>query len=197
MSEDWVPRWFRRGWPFFKGFRADDFFRETEEIMQKEFEQLSKRAPEDLIREQVLPDGSIVKSWGPFVYGYSVTVGADGKPQIREFGNVKPQTKLGRPSIGIKDQREPLIETLDSADEIKVIAELPGVEKETIKLHGTANILSISVDTPGRKYHKEVELPTEIDLEQVKSTYKNGVLEVTLKKKRKEEKPKGKELKID
>jgi len=25
---------------------------------------------------------------GPFVYGYSMTMGPDGKPIVREFGNV-------------------------------------------------------------------------------------------------------------
>jgi hypothetical protein len=26
---------------------------------------------------------------GPFVYGYSMTIGPDGKPRVREFGNVR------------------------------------------------------------------------------------------------------------
>ena len=199
MSEDdWRSRRFRRRrWPFFRtGFRyIDEFFSDMEEMMEKEFGELSKRAPRELIRERTLPDGTKVKQWGPFVYGYSVTVGPDGKPQIREFGNIKPETRLGRPQVSIREQREPLIDVMETDGEVRVIAELPGVEKEDIKLHGTENTLTISVDTLGRKYYKEVELPSDVDPKQADSTYKNGVLEVILKQ-RKEEEKKGQQIPI-
>lgn len=198
-EEDWWSRWFRRRWPFFfrSGFRdIDEIFREMEEMMEREFEELSKRAPKGLIRERTLPDGTKMKSWGPFVYGYSVTVGPDGKPQVREFGNIKPGATLGRPRISIREQREPLVDILETNGEIRVIAELPGVEKEDIKLYGTENSLTISVDTPQRKYHKEVELPAKIDPKQAESSYKNGVLDVTVPKKE-EKKPKGEPMKIE
>lgn len=198
MSEDWWSRWFRRRWPFFRGGifgDIDDVFREMEEFMEREFKELSKRSPRSLIRERTLPDGSKVKEWGPFVYGYSVTIGPDGKPKVREFGNVKPETRTGRPRINIREQREPLVDILETDGEVRVIAELPGVEKKDIKLHGTENTLTVSVETPQRKYHKKVELPAEVDPKQAKSSYKNGVLEVTMPKK-KEERPKGESIEI-
>lgn len=197
-EEDWWSKWYRRRkWPFFFGFRdIDDIFKEMEEIMGREFEELSKRAPSDLIRERTMPDGTKVKRWGPFVYGYSMTVGPDGKPQIREFGNVKPGTLKGRPQVNVKEQREPLVDVMETDGEVKVIAELPGVEKKDIKLHGTENTLTISVDTPQRKYHKEVETPTKIDVKKAESIYKNGVLEITVPK-TKEKKPKGEAIKIE
>ena len=47
---------------------------------------------------------------GPFVYGYSMTVGPDGRPKVREFGNVRfPFSGKGlftRPFIS--SEREPL-----------------------------------------------------------------------------------------
>ncbi len=198
-EEDWWSKWFGRGrWPLFRsGFRdIDELFRGMEEMMEKEFGELSERAPRDLVRERTLPDGSKVKQWGPFVYGYSVTVGPDGKPKIREFGNIKTETRLGRPQVNIKEQREPLVDVMETDGEVKVIAELPGVEKKDITLHGTENTLMISVDTPQRKYYKEVEMPTEIEPKGAKSSYKNGVLEVTVPK-RKEEKPKGEPIEIE
>ena len=197
-EEDWWSRWFRRRRPFFS-FRLgdiDEVFREMEEMMKREFGELSKRAPRDLVQERTLPDGTKVKRWGPFVYGYSVTVGPDGKPQVREFGNIKPETRMGRPKVNIREQREPLVDVLETDGEVKVIAELPGVEKKDIKLHGTEKTLTISVDTPQRKYYKEVPTPAKIDLKNAKSTYKNGVLEVTVPKK-KEKKPKGETIKIE
>jgi hypothetical protein len=61
-------------------------------FMSREFSELSAKAPKELVRERTLPNGAEVKQWGPFVYGYSMTVGPDGRPRIREFGNIKPET---------------------------------------------------------------------------------------------------------
>jgi len=191
LADEYWDRWFRRRrWPFFGGspFQdIDQMFREMEEMMKKEFEDLLKNTPNSLVRERTLPDGSKIREWGPFVYGYSVTIGPDGKPQIREFGNVKPETRLGRPKINIREEREPLVDVMETDGEIKVVAELPGVEKKDIKLYGTEDTLTISVDTPERKYYKKVELPSRVDTKKTKASYKNGVLEVTLKKRKEPE----------
>jgi len=194
MADEYWDRWFnwRKRSPFFRSIFGDidEVFREMEEMMQRQFEEFSRRTPKDLVRERTLPDGTKVREWGPFVYGYSVTIGPDGKPQIREFGNVKPESRFGRPQIDIKEQREPLVDIMETDGEVKVVAELPGVEKKDIKLHATETTMTISVDTPQRKYYKEIELPAKVDNKNPKASYKNGVLEVTFKKK-KERKFKG------
>lgn len=199
-EEDWWSRWSRRRrWPFFRGWLSEDFneiFGEMEEMMEKELREMTKQAPEGLIREKTMPDGRKVKQWGPFVYGYSVTIGPDGKPQIKEFGNVKPSTQMGRPKIEVKEQREPLVDILETNGEVKVVAELPGVDKQDIKLYGTERSITVSVDTPQRKYHKEIRLPTKVDPKMAKSAYKNGVLEITMLRK-KEEKPSGEHINIE
>jgi len=164
--------------------------------MEKELKELSKRAPRDLVRERILPNGRRVKEWGPFVYGYSMKIGSDGKPQVREFGNIKRGTGLGRPRIDIKEKREPLADVMTTENDVKVIVELPGVEKTDIKLHGAENSLTISVDTPQRKYFKEIELPAKVDPKKARSTYKNGVLQIIMPK-RKDEKPKGEPINIE
>ncbi len=184
MSEDeFFPRWFRRRWRIF-----DEFFRDIEEMIKDIEEEFSKRAREGLIREREIPGGKI-REFGPFVYGYSITIGPDGKPIIREFGNVKPGI---RPSI--KEEREPLIDVMKTETEVKVYAEIPGVDKEKIKLTGTPRKLIISAEGDMRKYYKEIDLPVEVDIEKAKSSYKNGVLEVILPRKEKEE---GKLIKIE
>ena len=199
-GEDWWSRWFgtrRRPFVFGSGFGdIDELFKEMDELMKREFGELSKRAPRELVQERTLPDGTKVKRWGPFVYGYSVTVGPEGTPQIREFGNIKPETRMGRPQVDIKEQREPLVDVMETDNEVKVIAELPGVEKNDIKLHGTDSTFTISVDTPQRKYYKEVPTPAKIDPKKAKSSYKNGVLEVTVPR-AKEEKPEGEPIEIE
>ncbi len=127
------------------------------------------------------------KSFGPHVYGFSISVGPNGRPKIREFGNVR----RSRHGPRIREQREPLVDVLDEEEEVVVVAELPGVEKEDIKLQASENELTIIVDTPQRKYHKELPLPEEVDSKPVKASYKNGVLEVRFKKKNK-----GKKIRI-
>jgi HSP20 family protein len=188
----------KRGFSFFRGGlgNIDEAFKEMEEMMTKQFEELSKTAPEAFIREQTSPDGTKTKSWGPFVYGYSVTVGPDGKPKVREFGNFKPTTPLEKPQVDTEEKREPLADVISSDGEVRVIVELPGVEKEDIKLSGTETKLTISVDAPERKYFKEVELPAKVDTKKATSKYKNGVLDITVPKK-KDEQTKSESMKIE
>jgi len=208
VSWEYFPEWFRRRMrrtPYFRNWffgDIDEVIRDMEEMMEREFKEFTDRLPKDYTRERKLPDGTTVREWGPFVYGYSMTIGPDGKPRIREFGNVKPTLKpepygVTRPSLDVKEEREPLVDVISTDGEIKVIAELPGVEKEDIKLHGTENTLIISVDTPQRKYFKEVELPAKVNAKEAKTAYKNGVLEATLPKIKEEKKPKGEPIKIE
>jgi len=141
--------------------------------------------PKDLVRERKLPDGGTVREMGPFVYGYSFSMGPDGKPVIREFGNVKPSLKGGpmgavRPQLDVKDDREPLVDTIVNPDTVKVVAELPGVEKPDIFLECDGHNLTLKVDTDKRRYYKELELPVEVDPDTSKASYKNGVLELLL-----------------
>jgi len=145
--------------------------------------------PKDLIRERKLPDGGTVREMGPFVYGYSFSMGPDGKPVIREFGNVKPSLKGGRsgpvrPQLDVKEDREPLVDTIVNPDSVKVVAELPGVEKSDITLECNGQKLTLKVDTDKRRYFKELELPVEVDPDTSKASYKNGVLELLLTRKK-------------
>lgn len=191
--EEDFPEWFRsrrrRRSPFF----FEDIFEEMHRMMEEMFRDLTGTMPKELIREHKLPGGGTIKEMGPFIYGYSMTIGPDGKPIIREFGNVKPS--LSRPGLELREEREPLVDTIVNEKTVKVIAELPGVEKSDIKLNATEKSLTISVDTEKRKYYKELELPVEVDPESAKASYKNGVLEVTLN--RIKPKQPGKEIKIE
>jgi HSP20 family protein len=88
-----------------------------------------------------------------------------------------------RSPIEVRAEKEPLEDVILANGEVKVVLELPGVEKKDIKLRTTETVITISVDTSKRRYHKEIELPASVDPKQVKASYKNGVLEVTLKRK--------------
>ncbi len=176
---EWTKR--RRSSPFDKDpffGDIDRIFREMEKRMEEEFKNFTEKVPKDYVKERKLPDGSTVKEFGPFVYGYSMRIGPDGKPEIQQFGNIKKSLK----GPEVKEEREPLVDVVDANGEIRVVVELPGVEKTDIKLHGTEESLEISVDTEQNKYYKEVKLPAKVKVREAKSTYKNGVLEVIIPK---------------
>lgn len=194
--DEWIRR--RRGTPpfdkdpFFGDI--DRIFREMEKMMADEFKSFTEKVPKEYVKERKLPDGSTAKEFGPFVYGYSMKIGPDGKPEIQEFGNLKKGLK-GPPQV--KEEREPLVDVMENAEDIRVVVELPGVEKTDIKLCGTENTLDISVNTVQCKYYKEIQLPAEVKVKEAKSSYKNGVLEVILPKAETITKPKGEQINIE
>ncbi len=134
----------------------------TQEIIQRAFETSSERA----------------KARRPYVYGFSMSNRPDGKPVIREFGNVQPSRRGSR----IRKERGPLIDVIEENKAVAIVAELPGVGKDEINLHAFEDHLTVSVDAPNRKYRKEIALPARVDPKSACASYKNGVLEVRLKK---------------
>ena len=188
-DEEFFPDRFRRRWRMPMSEWFEDF--------EKNFEEMFKdiELPKELVRERKLPDGATVKEMGPFVYGYSFSVGPDGKPVVREFGNVKPSMKGGpfgasRPKLAVKEEREPLVDAIVNDDAVKVVAELPGVEKSDIAIECDGRTLTLKVDTEKRRYHKRLDLPVEVDPDTSKASYKNGVLELVLNRKVSGAKPK-------
>ena len=182
--EEWEKRRKRGGSFFFPDLER--MVEEMEKEMADFFKEIEAEVPEDMAQEHVLPDGSVRKEYGPFVYGYSVKVGSDGKPVVREFGNMKPNSSMGddkRP-LSLQEAREPLVDVIQEPDQVKIITELPGVEKEDIQLFASERSLTIDVTNPEHRYHKELELPFEVDDESATSTYRNGVLETVIKRKR-------------
>ena len=164
------------------------------------FNDISKNAPKELVREYQTPDGNKVHEVGPLVYGYSMTIGPDGKPHVKEFGNIKAgkDMYLGMSKPQITSEREPLSDITTTDKEVKVILEMPGIKKEDIKINTYDEKAEIrTTEGATRKYHKIIDLPKSADIETARSTYNNGILEVTFDKKKEEPKPKGKEIKVD
>jgi len=195
-------------------FDRSDVFRDFEDrysgmdAMLNVFNDISTNAPEELVREYETQEGVKVREVGPIVYGYSMTIGPDGKPQVMEFGNVRSLGEIGRnvkkigqntgKSSQISAEREPLVDVNTTDTEIKVVVEMPGIRKEDIKINTNDSQLEIATSKDAqRKYHKNIELPEQAEIETARSVYNNGVLEVTFNVKKKEAKPKGKEIKIE
>ena len=160
---------------------VDSMMKEMEKLMQEAVKNMDQNVPKNLIRERKLDDGSVVREMGPIVYGYSFKIGEDGKPIVRKFGNLNTFTSSLTGRFSVSDQREPVVDIIKDVDKLKIIAELPGVTKSDLRI--TANETSLTVESLSgeRRYNKKIELPNEIEPSSGKSSYKNGILEVTFK----------------
>lgn len=206
-------RFFGRS-PF--GFR-DDFFMDFE----RDFADMHKRM-DDVFKQAM--DGKPEKpgKGGPFVYGFSMRQGPDGVPHIQEFGNVSSEMmRRFRPAGALPSEgacapgepcttgeipkdlrpigeliREPLTDIIEHDKYLSITMELPGVEKKEIDLNSHGHELEVSIDNPVRKYYKKLSLPTEVEPKSITANFKNGVLEVQLKRVEPKKKT-GKKIKID
>ncbi|MFQ5909623.1 MAG: Hsp20/alpha crystallin family protein [Thermoplasmata archaeon] len=112
----------------------------------------------------------------PFVYGFSLKAGPDGKPRISDFGNTRYIEE--RRGLG---ERQPLTDVIEGRDEIFVTMELPGASEEDVQIEASGHRLVVRVEGR-RKYYAEVDLPTTVLKDEVKWTLKNGVFDIVLKK---------------
>jgi HSP20 family protein len=193
-----------RQFPFgdmFRGF--EEMRREMERQFEEQFKNFQSAAPKELVREYQTPEGGKMREVGPIVYGYSMTIGQDGKPKVREFGNVRSSSLRGGGVGGsfstplISSEMQPLADVVTTDTEVKVIVEMPGANKENIKVNAYDNSVEVTTTHPEeRKYREVIEIPPETDIETAKSTYKNGILEITFKKKE-QSKPKGMQINIE
>lgn len=137
-------------------------------------------------------DSDNLQTYGPYYYGYTMTIGPDGKPVIKEYGNVKPAL------LPTSDVREPFVDVLvdDKEKVLKLIAEMPGVEKKDIKIVVEGRTVNLDAEHGEKKYSAKVPIKQKVDENSVKATYANGILEVRFKLKE-DEKPKGRTVEVE
>ncbi len=111
------------------------------------------------------------------VYGINVRTMANGRTSVNPFGNIKKTPK----GPVVEEVREPMVDVFDEADEIQIIVEMPGIEKNDINLEIKGDILDISADGKTRKYQKEILLSRPAKAEDMTWSFKNGVLEIKIK----------------
>jgi HSP20 family protein len=175
---------------------ADDLFIDFEEV-EKEFEDafMDIKAPKESVIDYETEE-DVGRELASFVYGYSMTIELDDKPRVRRSRNIrndsvgssgsskkrKEVSKYNRPQI--TSEREPLVEVNVYDKEVRVVLEMPGLSKEHIKIQAYKNSVEISSDHPQRKY-QVIDIPRVADIKTIRSTYKNGILEIVFKKKEK------------
>lgn len=159
-----------------------------------DFMELLKEMEKKGLTEQVKrgdlegPFGSKVK------YEYSARVGLGLRPGSRgrfSASSQKPFYRTGRrmPTKVIKPEdikeKEGLVDVTEKDDSIEIVIELPAVKEKNLGLKIEKNALKITVKTPEGKIEKRVSIPKGSEAEKIeKAAFKNGVLEITLKKKK-------------
>jgi len=114
--------------------------------------------------------------------------------------------ELGEREVGFA----PAIDVSETESEVQITAEVPGIEPKDISIKVQDDTLIISgekkreKEEKGRTYHRvercygrferAIRLPSEVEADKAKASYKNGVLTITIPK---SEKVKPKEIKVE
>ena len=154
--------------------KRNDDINDIFSTFDEEFEEM--KAHMDRMMEQMM-NGPASFDTEPRAYGVSMHIGPDGQPHVQEYGNFKqpvPEPTAAHYS------REPLMDIVEGKDTVRVIMELPGAHKDDISVCADKVWLDIAVDTEDRKFSKRIELPSPVRADSAASSYKNGVLEITL-----------------
>jgi HSP20 family molecular chaperone IbpA len=107
----------------------------------------------------------------PQEYGYRITIRDEGEgPAMQEMADDRA------PSACITG--EPAAEVHRIGNEVKVIADLPGISEEALRLDVRGSTLVIDAGDADHAYRTSAELPP-VDVSTMQKTLKNGVLEVT------------------
>ena len=169
-----------------------DFTKMMNDIMRQFNPNMKEMTPEEI--QKMMKENMARFGMRPFVFGVNMTPGKDGVPKFEPFGNVKPQRKG---ETVIKEEREPLVDIMEEEEEVIVVAEIPGCVKENIELETTNDSLTIIAcdEDKVRKYNTTVDLPSKINTDHAKASYRNGILEVKLEKLKKRRK--GKKISVD
>ncbi len=104
----------------------------------------------------------------------------------------------------------PAVDVAEDKDHVTVKADLPGLKQDEISVNVDGDVLTIQGERQeeqkkeGKNYHRiersygsfqrSLQLGPDVDLEKIKASYKNGVLEIQVPK---TEKAKPKQIKVD
>ena len=115
------------------------------------------------------------------VYGFSVKSGlGTSKPKVEPFGNVHRDSD--GEGVEVQEIREPMVDIFDETDRVLVVAEVPGIRSEDVKLEIHDDVLVLAAHRGDNQYRKELLLPESFSSERMTYSCHNGVLEIRLRK---------------
>ncbi len=112
------------------------------------------------------------------VYGFTINTASGGIPKVETFGNIKKTPEGPK----VNEEREPITDVFDEKNEIVIIAEMPGIEENDLKIDLKGDILEFGAAGKTRIYRKELLLPVKAIKKNLKHKFTNGILEIRIKK---------------
>ena len=71
------------------------------------------------------------------------------------------------------------VDVHEADDELRVVADIPGVSKDAIDLKCDGTTLYVEAESDARQYRERIDLPSRVDEHSANATYNNGILEVS------------------
>lgn len=113
-------------------------------------------------------------SYSPFV--------DEATPENKQINSAPSAQSDGSDSSGVDLVAEPEVKVYTEAGNARVTVELTTVKKQDLKLNCAEDSLTLSVKTPTGSWTKEVPLPFRVDPDTAKAVFKNGRLELVVRK---------------
>lgn len=111
------------------------------------------------------------------IYGFTVKVGLGGEGvTVAPFGNIRRDEESGRAVV--EEVREPAVDVFEEPDHTLIVAEMPGIGAEDVRLEVEEDVLTISAEKGNTRYRKEVLLPGRVRRETMKVSCANGIVEI-------------------
>lgn len=117
------------------------------------------------------------------VYGFTLKTGLGGKDdqiRVEPFGNIRKDKKTGEAVV--QEIHEPILDVFEDEYGTTLIAEMPGVGQEDIRLEVRDDVLTVLAKKGGKKYRKEILLHHSLSEEKIKVTCNNGIVTIRCEK---------------
>lgn len=112
-------------------------------------------------------------------------------PQLTAFQQQASQAEA-------QQQYSPAVDVIESNEEVHIFADLPGVDSDSIEIQASDSTISLSAERiesqqedqlgnpvmaeRGKVMQRQVQLPTQCDVDEASATWDNGVVTITLPK---------------
>ncbi|MDI6759382.1 MAG: Hsp20/alpha crystallin family protein [Candidatus Brocadiaceae bacterium] len=89
-------------------------------------------------------------------------------------------------NLDVLKVEHPDLDVFHEVDSLILVAQIPGTHEKAIKIEINGDVLRLEADAMTRgghvRYYKEVLLPFEVDTSDLSSSYKDGILQMELKR---------------
>ena len=116
-------------------------------------------------------------SQGRMHFGISVrTLGDSGRIDIQPFGNLRTDGATGQAVV--EETREPITDVFAENQGVLVIAEMPGINTDDLRVELSGDVLTIAAATGEKRYATEILLDRPCDPATLTTAMNNGIVEI-------------------